>query len=332
MKLLKELVRDRMTVNTLMESFKKEVAEAVAPADVQNTMNKYMGKIRDPNAKSDFLMQAAQFLGRKSSATPEELDLVLRKHYAKNYDPAKLARQQTPGQKAAQQTAQPPPVPQQKPQFGPAPGGLPSLSKLAAQETEPFWKKQGLPPPEALGGKAEPAQVGSNDDTEKEPEKEKEDDIPTAKSSDVKTVRQKKAASAPKAKKDDDGEEVDMDKFGEKEPGEKRKAKSEPAKAKAPEKKKEDEPEEKEKGGETHDLSDPGVSTPTLSSLVKRQTGTTKALDEPKSFKIGDTVNLGHLKGLKVANRNGDWYLLKKGEKKYTYNPSRPYLGVKRLP
>ena len=157
-------------IRMFAEMFLKEISEALAPSDVRNIINTYMAKIKDPTSQKDFLMQTAFFLGRKASMSPEELDVALRQHFAKNYDPAKLARGQTPTQGAqAQAQKQPPPLPQQKPDFGklgkPS-GNLPSLKNLAGQETQPFWKKQGLPPPESLGQEPKSGKV------DKSPEKD----------------------------------------------------------------------------------------------------------------------------------------------------------------
>lgn len=351
MKFLSEIVKGIK----FFESFKKEISEAVAPADIQKILSKYSQKLKDPNAQKDFFMQAATFLGRQSSVSADDLELALRKHYAKNFDPAKLARGQTPGQKATTQASQqtPPPLPsktaqvQQKPipnapaqpgainkpaaqtpQQKPASPSLPPLSKLAANELDPdpVWKKYDLPPPSALGQKPSPH------------EKEEDDDIPMAKSSDVKRIKPKSASSSAKSttNKDGDNKEVDMDKLGEKEPAAKSEKPLKSAPGKSSKKKEVPQSKDKEKSSKEppkgkKEPSGEDVSTPTLSSLVKRQSGDDKVLNSPKVYKPGDVINLGNLKGLTVDKKKGDWYLLRKGNRKYAYNPSRPYLGAKRL-
>jgi len=316
----------------LVKNFLKEVSEALAPTDISKIMGKYMAKVKDPNARTDFLMQAASFLGRKANVSPEELDLALRQHYAKNYDPAKLARGQTPAQKAGAQAAkQPPPLPQpgpeKKPDFGKPQAGLPPLSKLAHQETEPFWQKQGLPDPAALKKSAERGPEDEPKKGEKEPEGDEDDSnvIPMAKPGDVKSIRPKQSKKAPEPEKEkaaasepeDDGEEVDMDKFGEKEPS----GKEKPAKAEPSSGKKKEKPAKSDVGAEPASAGGKGVPMPSFGSIVKPKLATGSELGDPK-WKVGDTVDIGHAgDGYNVKNKTGSWYNLEKGGQKYVFIP-----------
>lgn len=327
-------------IGKLVEGFFRELSEAVAPTDISKIMGKYMGKVKDPNARNDFLMQAASFLGRKSNVSPEELDLVLRQHFAKNYDPAKLARRQTPAQKAADQSAsKPPPLPQQKPQFQPPSGAMPSLSKLAAQETEPFWKKHGLPSPDQMGvgkkGDEEPptpaADKGANDDDD--------EDLPTAKPGDVRSIKpkakppaekepEKKAASAP-ARSAPAPKEVDPEDIGDKDPegdDDEKPVKSEPEK-----KKKKKAGKKKISKDDLEDVPDEedsvkaakGIPMPSISSLVNQKLKPGADLGDPK-WKVGDTVSIGHAgDGYKVKNKTGSWYNLTRNGEKYVFIPFR---------
>jgi len=301
MKLLRELVRENDKLVKLIESFKKETLslEALATQDVNKILGKYLSRVKDPNAKNDFLMQAISFLGRKSAVSPEDLDLVLRKHFAKNYDPAKLARQQTPAQKAGQQT--PPPLPQDKPKFQSPSGKLPPLSQLAKQELEPQepkGKAPTAPPPEKphvpgmpdlpdFGAKKAPKKK------EKEPEKKSdEDDIPTAKPSDVKTLRKKK--------------EVDVDKIGE--PMKKAAASAAEKKPKAAAA-----PAAVSTGGHK---APPPIDVPAFYKAgMKSQQGQSR-------WKVGDTVSLGYIGQAKVVDKVGNrWYLQTPDGKRYVKIP-----------
>ena len=305
-------------IRMFAEMFLKEISEALAPSDVRNIINTYMAKIKDPTSQKDFLMQTAFFLGRKASMSPEELDVALRQHFAKNYDPAKLARGQTPTQGAqAQAQKQPPPLPQQKPDFGklgkPS-GNLPSLKNLAGQETQPFWKKQGLPPPESLGQEPKSGKV------DKSPEKdEKEDDLPTAKPSDVKSLppKKKKEQEPKKAASTaapEDSEDVDMDKFGDKSP--EKPQKSEKGKKK-------EKPMKFDAGSSSDSASsqDKPVPMPSFGSIVKPKLAPGSKLGDPK-WKVGQTVDIDNADGgYKVKNKTGAWYNLEKAGDKFVFIP-----------
>lgn len=263
-----------------------------------------MDKVQNPNARDDFLMQAAIFLGRTSSATPEELDLALRQNYAKNYDPAKVARGQTPVQRAAMQAKNnPPPVPQQNPKDKKTEKepDMPSLKSLAAQEKDPHWKKNNLPSPDEL----EKSQNGKGEYSKSNSEQEKDDDIPLANPNDVKLVQKKPAKSKSASSK---SKEIDMDKFGTKEPTEK------PAKSKSS---------TLNRVSGTKSLPMPSFGQ-VLRSQMKSQNYRTGL---PK-WKVGQTVDVGNSKGYKVTNRTANYYNLEKNGEKYVFVP---FKGLKKV-
>lgn len=173
----KEIAKDHLSEDP---HYYTKLKEALAPQDVQKTVNKYLSKVQDEKSRNDFLMQAAMFLGRQSNVNPEDLDMALRTHYAQNYDPRKLARKQTPAQQAgAQAKTNPPPTPNKKaPQTA---NGMPSLKSLSAEE-DPIWKKHNLPSPDELEKSAQ-RKGGS------------EDDIPEADPDDVKSVEPAKSST-----------------------------------------------------------------------------------------------------------------------------------------
>lgn len=307
-------MRDGMQSTAVLREFKEEVKEAINAADINKTLNKYLDKVKDPAARVDFLTQAAIFLGKKSPVNIEDLDMVLRKHYVTKFDPAKLARQQ--GQ-TKDKAGQPPPLSTPgQPKFSPPPEGLPSLSQLAAKETDPVWKKYGLPPP--LGGpvtKKEPTVSPPPVPSRTPPKlsivpggkpavKAGEEDIPMASPKDVKTIRQKKS------------KEIDMPKLA---------AKERPAAtAAAPERSTSPSSTAVRTPAKTEPTipsTSQSLPMPSFSSLVKSKLSPEEQYKDPK-WKVGDVVNIGKAGGgYKVLNKTGSWYNLEKNGEKYVFIP-----------
>ena len=209
----------------------KELKEAVTGDEVEKIINQYASKVSDPEAKKTMARQAINQLGKSSTATPEDLGMSLRKYYAQNYDPVKMAQKQA-GQQAMQQQkvkSSPPPLPGQSSTAQPVPfsdpgaSTMPSLSALANQETQPLepWnpQKAGLPDIEAqpqaddktFSEPPMPSLKQAGEPSVKPPvatppalNKAKApagggEDIPMAKASDVKTVKSTPAVKKQRA-------------------------------------------------------------------------------------------------------------------------------------
>lgn len=274
----KEIAKDHLSEDP---RYYTKLKEALAPQDVQKTVSKYLTKVQDEKSRSDFLMQAAMFLGRQSNVNPEDLDLALRTHYAKNYDPAKLARKQTPAQQATAQTkTNPPPVPsknatapaQKAPQ---AANGMPSLQSLSAEE-DPVWKKYNLPSPDELEKSAQ--RQGSPSGS---------DDVPEVDPNDVEPVK-----AEPDSKK---------------EPEDK---KDEPKKGSGVKKKK-----------VGRKASDTSIPMPSFGSVLRSQMQSQNARTGAPKWDIGQTVNVGASKGYKVTGKTGNFWNLEKNGERYVFRP-----------